>query len=158
MKKQHYYKKAKQVTILGAAINAALGIIKIITGYVAYSHALIADGLHSLSDLITDVLVVVAAKYGSQKPDEDHPYGHGRIETIATIVIALLIGIIGIGIIYDALYNLMTTQHLENPKIAAIIVAVIALITKEWLAKSQSWLKLTLCLIWTAKISPNLVP
>ena len=133
MRQKQRYQKAKQVTVLGAWINAALGTIKIVTGYTAHSHALIADGVHSLSDLITDALVVIAAKYGSQKPDEDHPYGHGRIETIATIVIALLIGIVGLGIIYDALYNLFVIKELERPELTAIIIAAIALVIKEWL-------------------------
>lgn len=130
---EHRYQSAKRVAVLGAWFNAALGLIKILVGYIAHSTALIADGVHSLSDLITDALVVIAAKFGGHQPDEDHPYGHGRIETIGTIVIAIIIALVGFGIVYEALYDLIIVENVARPEFMAIIIAAIALIVKEWL-------------------------
>ena len=78
------YKATRKVTLVGAAVNIVLAIAQIAGGLLAQSQALIADGFHTLSDLITDFMVLIAAKLASKGADEDHPYGHERIETIAT--------------------------------------------------------------------------
>lgn len=96
------YREARSITLIGAMINAIQGVVKFIFGWLGNSHALIADGVHSLSDLITDILVIFAARYGSQGADIDHPYGHGRIETVATVGLAFLIVLAGLGIMFDA--------------------------------------------------------
>ena len=79
------YQTARRVTIVNAATNTLLAFFKIIVGFFARSHALLADGIHSLSDLISDALILIAAKLGGKMPDKDHPYGHQRIETLAAI-------------------------------------------------------------------------
>ena len=76
------YKDARKVTIVGAAVNIVLSVIKMLAGWLGSSPALIADGIPSLSDLATDVVVLVAAKHGAKGADEEHPYGHGRIDPV----------------------------------------------------------------------------
>lgn len=112
---QDRYWQAKKVTILGAVSNALLGIIKLLGGYFFHSHALVADGVHSLSDLITDAMVLFASKYGSLDADASHPYGHQRIETAATLLLSLLLIVAGLGIAWDSLYDMIhSSYHMPN--------------------------------------------
>ena len=104
------YWQAKKVTLIGAVCNAFLGFIKLIGGYLFHSHALMADGVHSFSDLLTDVMVLFASKFGSLDADESHPYGHQRIETAATLFLSLLLCLAGFGIAWDAFYELFQAQ------------------------------------------------
>src|ERR1700734_2865094 len=89
------YHTAKRVTLVNAALNTILSLFKIIVGYFGHSFALLTDGIHSLSDLLSDALVLFAAKIGGKMPDKDHPYGHQRIETIASMIIAIFLLIVG---------------------------------------------------------------
>ena len=84
-----HYRQARRVTLVGALVNVLLAAIKVAFGYMGQSQALVADGLHSLSDLATDVIVLHAARHGSQAPDQEHPYGHARIETAASVAMGL---------------------------------------------------------------------
>ena len=80
---------AQRVTWVGAGVNLVLSVIKIIIGVIANSAALLADGVHSLSDLASDTLVLFATKHGAQPADDDHPYGHARFETAATLALGI---------------------------------------------------------------------
>lgn len=122
------YWQARKVTLIGACVNALLGIIKLIGGYLYHSHALIADGVHSISDLFTDVMVLFASKYGSLDADDTHPYGHQRIETAATLLLALILILAGCGIAWDAIDELIHSQNtmpgwLSLPVICSSIIA-----------------------------------
>ena len=86
---REHTKLKNRVTIVGALVNVFLSIIKIGFGILGQSAALIADGVHSLSDLASDLLVLVAVKLGAREADHDHPYGHRRFETIATVVLGV---------------------------------------------------------------------
>lgn len=105
------YWQAKKVTLIGAIVNGLLGCLKLIGGILFHSHALFADGIHSFSDLLTDVMVLFASKYGSLDADESHPYGHQRIETAATLLLSLFLILAGAGIAWDALNELITQTH-----------------------------------------------
>lgn len=124
------YKKAKKITIIGAITNAFLGLIKVLGGIFFKSHGLLADGVHSFSDLFTDGMVLIASKYGSQEADELHPYGHQRIETAATMVLALLLILAGIGIAWDAL-GLILKDKTQTPDLVALPIAIISIIVNE---------------------------
>ncbi|MCH9763735.1 MAG: cation diffusion facilitator family transporter [Gammaproteobacteria bacterium] len=124
------YKKARFVTFFGAVINALLGISKLLGGVWFHSSALVADGFHSLSDLFTDGMVLIASKYGSQDADETHPYGHQRIETAATYVLALLLVLTGVAIAWDALSHLRHHEH-EYPGFWALPIAGFSIIANE---------------------------
>lgn len=127
------YKIARKVSIVNASTNTLLAIIKIIAGVLGSSHALIADGIHSFSDLISDALVLIAAKMGGRNPDKRHPYGHQRIETIAAIIIALLLIAVGVGIIYDTAIHFLQQTTNTVKGVPVILVAVISILTNEWL-------------------------
>jgi cation diffusion facilitator family transporter len=124
------YKQAKLVTLIGACINAFLGFIKLVGGYFFHSHALIADGIHSFSDLIIDVMVVFASKYGSQVADDSHPYGHQRIETASTLFLALLLILAGFGIAWDSLDELIHQSH-DRPGGWALPIAILSIMANE---------------------------
>jgi cation diffusion facilitator family transporter len=125
------YRDIRKVTLIGSVIDLLLGIVKIITGISASSQALIADGIHSFSDLATDFLVLFAAKHAHRKADDEHPYGHGRIETVATVILGVSLVIVALGISYDAVHRLLTPELLLHPGWLALLVAIISVVSKE---------------------------
>jgi len=125
------YQAIRRVTGVGAVINLLLTVIKIIIGVLGHSPALVADGIHSLSDLLTDVMVVWASKHGSKQADEDHPYGHGRIETIMTVALGLVLLLVAAGIVYDAVSRLFHPERLTLPGLLALTAAAVSIISKE---------------------------
>lgn len=125
------YEQARNVTLIAAVSNVLQGILKFTFGWIGHSHALVADGVHSFADVITDALVVFASYYGSQGADREHPYGHGRIETAATVVLAVLIVLAGIGIIYDAGEHFFTSKAIEVPRIYTLIIAIVSVVANE---------------------------
>lgn len=126
------YRQAKRVTLLGAAMNTFLGFLKLIGGYLLHSHALVADGVHSFSDLFTDVMVIFASKYGSLDADDSHPYGHQRIETAATLLLSLLLILAGAGIAWDSLYELLYGKT-TIPGFLALPIALFSILVNELL-------------------------
>ena len=109
--------QAQRITIIGSVIDGILGVLKIVFGMLAHSSALIADGIHSLSDLVTDFLVVWIIKYSHQEPDEEHPWGHARFETIGTVILGcILIAVAGAMAYESHPRGLWTspTQHRRN--------------------------------------------
>ncbi len=124
--------QGKKVALVGALVNFGLAILKLLIGYFGRSQALIADGVHSFSDLICDFLVLIAAKYGNADADEDHPYGHYRIETIITLSLGLILILIGVGIAIDAAFDL-AHQDLKMPSHWTVWVALVSIIANEGL-------------------------
>ena len=120
-----------KVTLIGSVVDLTLGILKIVFGYTAQSQALIVDGFHSLSDLATDAMVIFAAKHSHREADEEHPYGHGRIETLATVGLGLALIAVGIGFSVDAIKRLFHPELLLIPHIAAIYIAALSIVAKE---------------------------
>ncbi len=130
---QQRYKAVRKVTLIGSVVDFLLGVAKIVVGWLANSQALIADGIHSFSDLLTDFIVLYAAKHSHKAADEDHPYGHGRIETLATVGLGFALIIIAVGIAYDSVRRLNDPGMLLEPGFWALIVAVVSVISKEWI-------------------------
>lgn len=126
------YKIAKKVTVVNTVVNSFLGVIKIVAGWLGASQALLADGVHSLADLITDVLVLLAARAAAQGPDNDHPYGHGRIETAVTVFLGVFLILLGLGIAYDAI-DKWTSVSTVMTQPFVLWVAVVSLIMNEGL-------------------------
>jgi len=124
-------KEMDKATWWGVIVNLLLSIGKLIVGYIGHSQALIADGLHSLSDLISDGMVLMATHHSNSDADEDHPYGHARYETFATITLAILLTIVGIGIGVDAAYRLMDFQNISTPAMMTLWVAGASILSKE---------------------------
>ncbi len=125
-------KKAMDIaTWWGIIVNLVLAIGKLIVGYIGHSQALIADGLHSLSDLVSDGMVLLATHHSNTDADEDHPYGHARYETVATIALATLLSLVGIGIGVDAAYRLIDYENLAIPSMITLWIAGLSIISKE---------------------------
>ena len=125
------YREVRKVTLIGAVVDLVLGIVKIVVGYIAASQALIADGVHSLSDLATDFLVLFAAKHSHREADAEHPYGHGRIETVATVALGVALLAVAAGICYEAVARLLELQTLPHPGVLALVVALLSVASKE---------------------------
>jgi len=125
------YRDIRVVTIVGAIVDLLLGAAKVVVGLAAGSQALIADGIHSFSDLATDFLVLFAAKHAHRKADVEHPYGHGRIETVATVVLGVSLVLVAIGISYDAARRLLDPELLLHPGMLALVVALVSVVSKE---------------------------
>ncbi|UCC38758.1 MAG: cation transporter [Candidatus Aminicenantes bacterium] len=123
-------KKIRSITLWGALLNIFLMILKIISGILIKSSALIADGVHSFSDLATDFIVLIGARLSDRPPDENHPYGHGKLETIASQLIALVLFIISIGLIWTAGTSVYRREHIF-PGFMVLVVASVSVILKE---------------------------
>jgi cation diffusion facilitator family transporter len=124
--------KAK-ASYVGAAINVSQTLLKISFGLLWQSSALIADGIHSLSDLLSDFLVIVAVRMGSREADYEHPYGHRRFETIATIILGLSLIGIGGGIAWSVMKRMEQPEHLSTPDVMSLGIVVLSILVNEWL-------------------------
>ena len=122
-----------RTTLVSVVINVVLSAVKIFAGVVGQSQALIADGIHSLSDLLSDLLVWYAGRHSTQAPDGDHPYGHGRYEAVATLVLGGLLALVAIGIGWDAGVRLFSPGELLAPAPMALYAALASILIKEWL-------------------------
>ena len=124
---------AKKSTLVSVFVNLCLGTFQIVTGFFSGSQGLIADGIHSFSDLVSDIVVLIANKHSSKDPDEDHHYGHYRYETAATAFIGLSLIGVGILMIWHAGYKIAYSDEIVEIKIIALWVALGALVIKELL-------------------------
>lgn len=127
------FTETKRVTFVTAGVNLLLSVVKVIVGVVAQSQSLVADGIHSLSDLLSDLLVYFAALHAKQEPDEQHPYGHGRFETAATLGLGILLILAALGIAWDAVDRLFSPEELLTPGIIALFAAGFSIVANEGL-------------------------
>jgi len=123
-------KKIRSITLWGVLVNIFLVALKLISGSFIRSSALIADGVHSLSDLATDFVVLIGTRLSSRPADKTHPYGHGKLEAIASILIALVLLVISFGLIWLA--GISIYQHKQNyPGYMILVVAFVSVVFKE---------------------------
>ena len=123
-------KKIRSVTLWGALLNVVLMILKIVSGLLIRSSALIADGVHSLSDLATDLLILLGARLSSRPPDETHPYGHRKFDTIASQLIAFILIVVGFGLVFSA-WTAISRKDVNYPGFLMLAVAAISVVSKE---------------------------
>lgn len=123
--------QTRTVAIVGAITNLILCVVKIVFGYIGHSYALIVDGIHSLSDLLSDALVLFAAHHANQEPDAEHPYGHGRFETAATLALGILLMLIALGIGMDSVERLFHEEAMEMPGQLALYAAAFSIVANE---------------------------
>lgn len=123
-------KAKKKITVIGGVVNLILSVLKIGFGWLGQSHALIADGLHSLSDLLSDGLVYYASHHAGHEADEKHPYGHARFETLATVILGTLLMAVAGAIVWDAISRFFNDQTLSHGWLV-IAVAVVSVLSKE---------------------------
>ncbi|MBF0176300.1 MAG: cation transporter [Magnetococcales bacterium] len=128
--KQERFAAAHRVTVLGVAVDFLLSIGKILAGLLGRSAAMVADGVHSLSDLIVDAAVLIGMHYAKKDADDAHPYGHGRYETLASQFIAVSLLLLAMGIFWDAAYRL-GSPALQPPGMVALIAAILSIAAKE---------------------------
>ena len=120
----------KRITWLALAVNALLSAAKLSAGAVANSQAVLADGVHSLSDMASDIALLVGVRYWVQPSDKNHPYGHGRIETLITWCMGILLGATGLGLGYRA-FSTLTAVHRTSPGALALAAALLSIVCKE---------------------------
>lgn len=132
-------KKIKHAAFIAIVVNGLLGLLKTLGGFLFNSHALIADGLHSLSDLIIDFMVVIGGHWSHQEADAEHPYGHQRIETALTLFISIFLIFTGLIISYDAFRNMFHPVY-EPTQSMALYLAVISALANEGLFRYTLYL------------------
>lgn len=129
-------KKAARVTWVGFFTNLILSAAKIVAGVVGRSSAMVADGIHSLSDFVTDFIVIIFIKISAKNEDSDHPYGHGKFETFASMLISFALFIVAIGIFYSGsvkIYEVLNGRTIERPTYLALVMAAVSIVVKEGL-------------------------
>lgn len=129
-------KKIFKVTIVGALCNVVLVAFKFVAGIVGNSAAMIADAVHSLSDFVTDVIVLVFVKISNKPHDDEHRYGHGKFETLATVLVGLVLIGVGMKILMAGvkdIYSFFNGEMLDSPGYIALIVALLSIVVKEGL-------------------------
>ena len=129
-------KEIFRVTWTGSIVNFALLVFKFVAGIVGHSAAMVADAVHSLSDFVTDIIVVAFVRISSKPEDEGHDYGHGKYETLATAIIGLILFFVGIGIMFNgakSVFDTINGKPLAAPSILALTVAALSILLKELL-------------------------
>ena len=127
-------KDIRSITIWGAVVNIALTVAKIVAGVVGRSAAMIADGIHSLSDLLSDIVVLVFTHISSKGKDRDHSFGHGKFETLATLIVSIILVVVGAKLMSGGIKSIISVIHGEvipKPGYIALAAAVISIAAKE---------------------------
>ncbi len=127
-------KRIYRVTLIGSAVNLALVALKFAAGILGRSAAMVADAVHSLSDLVTDAIVLVLVRISGKPSDHDHQYGHGKFEALATLLVGLILLLVGVGIAWNAVERILTVvrgEVLERPGMVALIAAAVSVLSKE---------------------------
>ena len=135
MKEKDREKSIYRVTLAGSAVNVVLLVFKFVAGFLGGSAAMIADAVHSLSDFITDVIVLLFVKLSAKPEDSDHDYGHGKYETLATSLIGLALMFVGIMILYNGVCSIASAimgNPLPQPGMIALAAALVSITLKEW--------------------------
>jgi len=132
MKNRAY--EAKKVTIVGFFVNLILTAAKLTAGILGKSTAMVADGVHSLSDFATDIVVLAFVNISGKDSDNDHRYGHGKFETFATLIISLALLAVGLGILINGIESIVAVirgEELSQPKMIALWAALLSIVSKE---------------------------
>lgn len=145
-------KEIFRVTWIGSIVNLLLVVFKFVAGIAGYSAAMVADAVHSISDFVTDIIVIVFVRISGKPEDEGHDYGHGKYETLATAIIGLILFFVGIGILFNATKSVIDTvggKPLAAPSMLALAAAALSIVLKEILFRytihkskklnSQAW-------------------
>ena len=122
---------AQRATWVSVAVNLMMTVVQLVVGWLAHSQSLVAHGLHSFSDLLSDFLVIYASRQSAHPADEAHPYGHARVETAATLILGTSLTLIGGGILWESGLRLQHIEHLPAVEMSAFWVAVATVLAKE---------------------------
>jgi len=132
MKSEQRHQTTKTVTLIGALVNALLAFMQIVFGLLGHSQALLADGIHTLSDLGSDFIVLLATSQSAKVADKEHPFGHGRIETLASVFLGLILIGVGVGVGFRGITLIITPNHVV-PDAFTLIFAIVSILSKEGL-------------------------
>lgn len=127
-------KEIFKVTWIGSIVNFLLLVFKFVAGIVGHSAAMVADAVHSLSDFVTDIIVIVFVRISGKPEDEGHDYGHGKYETLATAIIGLILFLVGIGILFNGAKSVIASiggETLAAPSMLALVAAGLSILLKE---------------------------
>jgi cation diffusion facilitator family transporter len=124
---------ASRSTWVSVGVNVVLSTTQIVVGVLAKSQGLIADGIHSISDLVADFVVLFAGHHGQKDADTDHPYGHYRFETAASLALGVILLAVGLGMVWSAFVKLQTPDTIPTAHATALWVALAAIVSKELL-------------------------
>jgi cation diffusion facilitator family transporter len=127
---QNQSKDGRRVTWVGALVNLVMSLGKLLAGVYGNSQAMIADAAHSLSDLVTDAVVLLGLRWGRSDPDDRHPFGHGRIETFSSLIVGAVLAALAVGLGYDAITQLIRGDE-HHPNWLALAAAVASILAKE---------------------------
>lgn len=137
MEAQIRKKEIMKVTLLGSVCNFILLVFKFVAGILGHSSAMIADAVHSLTDFVTDIIVLLFVNISSKPKDEGHDYGHGKYETLATSIIGIVLLCVGVGLFWEGMNKIIgfyfRGEALESPGMIALVAALISIIVKEGL-------------------------
>lgn len=122
---------AMRISVVSIVGNIVLAILKLLSGIIAHSGAMISDSVHSASDVFSTFVVIGGVKMAGKAEDSDHPYGHDRLESVAAIILAVALAITGAGIGYTGIKNIINANELAIPGALALIAAIISIIVKE---------------------------
>lgn len=125
-----------RVTLVGSVVNLLLLVFKFVAGIVGHSAAMMADAVHSLSDFVTDIIVLVFVRISSKPEDEGHDYGHGKYETLATAIIGIILALVGFGIFWNgamSIWQFLKGESLPEPGMLALVAALVSIVMKELL-------------------------
>ncbi len=123
----------QKVAVVGAIVNLVLSVVKILIGIVGQSQSLVADGIHSVSDLMSDGLVYFVSRKSHHAPDAEHPYGHGRFETMATMALGGFLIVVAAGIVWDAFMRMFSPEKLLEPNAITLFAAGFSILANEGL-------------------------
>lgn len=131
--KDYFEKTAVRVSMVSIVGNIILSVFKLLAGFVAHSGAMISDAVHSLSDVFSSIVVIIGVRLSAKEPDNEHPYGHERLECVAAIILSVILFITGLFIGADALEAIFAKsgEVSEPPGILALIAAVVSIVVKE---------------------------
>ncbi len=129
-------KEIRHVTVLGAVLNVVLVIGKVIAGVAGHSAAMVADAIHSLSDLLSDVVVIIFTHISSKEKDKEHSFGHGKFETLATLIISVILIAVGARLMssgIESIIGVFRGEAIPVPGYIALAAAALSIVSKEWL-------------------------
>lgn len=128
-------KLAMHVSVVSIVVNVILSVGKLLAGFFGKSTAMISDGIHSASDVFSTIVVMIGIKIAGKQPDKEHPYGHERMECIASILLAVILALTGASIGYDAAIKIYGGNYdaIAIPGIITIVTAVVSIVVKEWM-------------------------
>lgn len=132
MENKQYYLVSKKVSLISILVDAVLSALKIVFGLLGKSQVIFLDGIHSLSDLVTDLATFFIVKVANQPPDEEHPYGHGKVETIATLMISVVLFMVVFFLFKDNISKINDTDSVIPAKFT-IFIAILSILIKEGL-------------------------